>query len=73
MLDGALETIVASTRDTSARWATGAVCDIDKSHKATGRLNPLPEWVPTSMVACLGWSPIHRVATAVRLSATYLS
>jgi len=66
LLDRALDAIVASAGHTSSPWATGSVRYIDEANKPIGNLRPLPEWVPTSMMACLGWSPTHHIATYLR-------
>ena len=65
MLDGALEAVVRTYRESGRRWVVGGIRWIDESGRTLGELAAPPSWMSPRIHVCLGWNPIMHMATYI--------
>src|SRR5581483_4595187 len=63
MLDGALEAVVRTYRESGRRWVVGGIRWIDERGRSLGELAAPPRWMTPRMHVCLGWNPIMHMGT----------
>ncbi|HWL04645.1 MAG TPA: glycosyltransferase [Xanthobacteraceae bacterium] len=65
MLDGGLDAVVRSYRESGRRWVVGGIRWIDERGRNIGELAAPPRWMTPRMHACLGWNPIMHMSTYI--------
>jgi glycosyltransferase involved in cell wall biosynthesis len=63
LLPGALDTVVRRYERDGRRWLVGGCRWIDAEGRSRGDQKPPPNWVPSSVLASLDWSPFPAIST----------